>query len=221
MRQIFGLFALLAASPALGDTVDLGQFSIDRTEVTVGAFADFADQTGLVTVAQKEGGGFEWGAGWERRAGWTYLSPQGSPPKVTEPAVHVTWGEALAFCQHMGGRLPTRDEWALAAYSEQRADPTDGFETGRTYLYPVGDEPEGMNNNRSNHVDVATTKRGVNGLFDMGANVWEWLADQRDDDALTAGGSWWYGPSATRAQGMQWKPSEFYAVYVGFRCAYD
>ncbi|MFY9212807.1 MAG: hypothetical protein WAO69_16960 [Aestuariivita sp.] len=71
MRQIFGLFALLAASPALGDTVDLGQFSIDRTEVTVGAFADFADQTGLVTVAQKEGGGFEWGAGWERRAGWT------------------------------------------------------------------------------------------------------------------------------------------------------
>ncbi len=50
-----------------------------------------------------------------------------------------------------------------------------------------------MNNNRRHHVPVGTTKRGVNGLYDMGANVWEWLADRRGEDALTAGGSWWYG----------------------------
>ena len=56
---------------------------------------------------------------------------------------------------------------------------------------------------------------------DMGANVWEWLADRRGGEALTAGGSWWYGPEAARKEGMQWKPSAFYAVYVGFRCAYD
>jgi len=54
----------------------------------------------------------------------------------------------------------------------------------------------------------------------MGANVWEWLADRQGDAALTAGGSWWYGPSKTRAEGMQWKPASFYAVYVGFRCVY-
>jgi formylglycine-generating enzyme required for sulfatase activity len=55
----------------------------------------------------------------------------------------------------------------------------------------------------------------------MGANVWEWLADRRGDSALTAGGSWWYGPDKARADAAQWKPADFYAVYVGFRCVYD
>jgi len=48
-------------------------------------------------------------------------------------------------------------------------------------------------------------------------------AVRRGDDALTAGGSWWYGPEQTTAEALQWKPADFYAVYavyVGFRCAY-
>ncbi|NNJ75918.1 MAG: formylglycine-generating enzyme family protein [Anderseniella sp.] len=210
-----------AASIAAADRVDLGGIAIDRTEVTIGAFAAFADRTGLVTMAEQEGGGFEWGGGWQRRSGWTYRSPYGTPASDNEPAVYVSLTEALAFCTDAGGRLPTRAEWASAAYTEQRANPTDGFRTGQTYPYPVGDQPEGMNNNRRHQVAVASTKRGVNGLYDMGANVWEWLADRRGDEALTAGGSWWYGPDAARKEGMQWKPSAFYAVYVGFRCAYD
>ena len=117
--------------------------------------------------------------------------------------------------------MPTADEWRRAAYTEMRADPADGFVTGKTYVYPVGDKPDGMNNNRSGHVEVGTTRRGVNGLYDMGGNAWEWLADRRGDDALTAGGSWWYGPEMTRAEGAQWKAASFYAVYIGFRCAYD
>jgi formylglycine-generating enzyme required for sulfatase activity len=77
-----------------------------------------------------------------------------------------------------------------------------------------------MNTNNTQHVPVGTTKQGVNGLYDMGANVWEWLADRQGDTALTAGGSWWYGTSKTRAEGIQWKPATFYAVYIGFRCVY-
>ncbi len=215
------LAASSAASIAAADRVDLGDIAIDRTEVTIGAFAAFAERTGLVTMAEQEGGGFEWGGGWQRRSGWTYRSPNGTPAPDNEPAVHVSWAEALAFCTDAGGRLPTRAEWASAAYTEQRANPTDGFRTGQTYAYPVGDQPEGMNNNRRHQVAVASTRRGVNGLYDMGANVWEWLADRRGDEALTAGGSWWFGPGAARKEGMQWKPSAFYAVYVGFRCAYD
>jgi formylglycine-generating enzyme required for sulfatase activity len=78
-----------------------------------------------------------------------------------------------------------------------------------------------MNNSRQAHVPAGTTKPGVNGLYDMGANVWEWMADRRDDQALTAGGSWWYGPEVARAEGAQWKAANFYVVYIGFRCAYD
>ena len=217
---LFGI-ALVAAGPVAAERVALNGFAMDRWEVTVGAFTAFAERTGLVTEAEQNGGGFEWGAGWERRPGWTYKTPQGRPASENEPAVHVTWGEAQAFCRDAGGRLPNREEWAAAAYTEQRKAPPAGFEQGRSYPYPVGDEPDGMNTNRTHHVEVATTKEGVNGLYDMGANVWEWLADRQGDDALTAGGSWWYGPRATRIDGMQWKPASFYAVYVGFRCVYE
>jgi formylglycine-generating enzyme len=203
------------------DRVRIGTFAIDRTEVTIGQFRAFARGAGLTTAAEREGGGFDFSAGWTRRPGWTVERPQGEPGANGEPAVHISWHEAQRYCAHVGGRLPTMAEWRAAAYTESRDAPTDGFIAGRTYLYPVGDQPEGMNNNRRSHVVVGTTKRGVNGLFDMGANVWEWIADRRGNDALTAGGSWWYGPAQSRADGAQWKAASFYAVYVGFRCAYD
>lgn len=218
---VFSVFVSATISnAATADRVSLGSFQIDRTEVTIMAFAAFARRTGLVTAAEKAGGGFEFGAGWERRPGWTFRTPFGKQAEPDEPAVHISWSEAQAFCTDAGGRLPTRGEWSSAAYTEQRVNPKNGLVTHRTYPYPVGDRPDGMNNNRTSHVRVATTRRGVNGLYDMGANAWEWLADRQGDDALTAGGSWWYGPEKTRAQGMQWKPADFYAVYVGFRCVY-
>ena len=218
----FSTFASATINNAAAtEPVPVGMFKIDRTEVTIAAFANFAERTGLLTAAEKEGRGFEFGAGWERRPGWTFRTPFGNTADPDEPAVHISWPEAQAFCNDAGGRLPTRDEWSSAAYTEQRITPTDGLVAGKTYPYPIGDMPDGMNNNRTAHLRVATTQRGVNGLYDMGANAWEWLADRKGGDALTAGGSWWYGPEKTRAQGMQWKPADFYAVYVGFRCVYD
>lgn len=78
-----------------------------------------------------------------------------------------------------------------------------------------------MNNNRRHHVAVGSTARGVNGLHEMGGNVWEWLADRHGDEALTAGGSWWYGPEQSQAGSAQWKAADFHVVYIGWRCAYD
>ncbi|NJR43431.1 MAG: SUMF1/EgtB/PvdO family nonheme iron enzyme, partial [Akkermansiaceae bacterium] len=40
-----------------------------------------------------------------------------------EPAAHVTFDEARAFCQWAGGALPTDKQWVAAAYTEQRAQP--------------------------------------------------------------------------------------------------
>jgi sulfatase modifying factor 1 len=70
------------------------------------------------------------------------------------------------------------------------------------------------------HAPVGRTRAGVNGLYDMGANVWEWLLDAQGKTHLTAGGSWWYGPSQMRLEGMQYKPEDVYVVYIGFRCVY-
>jgi formylglycine-generating enzyme required for sulfatase activity len=215
--------ALIAAHPAGAgaNRVMLDGFAIDRTEVSVAAFRAFARETGLATAAEREGGGHEYAGGWVRRPGWTYAAPQGRPAADDEPAAHVTWEEARAFCAHRKGRLPEFNEWRRAAYTEMRETPTDGFAKGQTYPFPVGDEPYGMNNNRRAHAPVGSTRRGVNGLHEMGANLWEWVADRRGEEALTAGGSWWYGPEQARASSAQWKPAAFHALYIGFRCAYD
>lgn len=214
-------FWVMGTNISQADRQQVQNFWIDRTEVTVGAFKSYVKSRKLITKAEQEGGGFEYGAGWERRPGWTWKTPYGEPAGDREPVTHVSWQEAADFCAYAGGRLPTWEEWRRAAYTEHRTNPTDSYETGRTYPYPVGDNSDGMNSGTKRHVPVASSKRGVNGLHDMGGNVWEWIADRRGQDALTAGASWWYGPEKTRQDGAQWKAANFYAIYIGFRCVYD
>ena len=214
------------ALPAVASArADLGDFKIDVTEVSIGRFAGYAARNKIVTAAERDGGGFEYVMGWQRRSGWNWRMPFGKVAEAHEPAVHLTWAEAQGFCQDAGGRLPTKAQWQRAAYTEQRAQPPAGFEKGKTYPYPTGESPEGANvegaaDGWARHAPVGQTRIGVNGLYDMGANVWEWLADAQDGQYLTAGGSWWYGPSTMKAEAMQYKRAELYVVYVGFRCVY-
>lgn len=203
----------------------LGGLSVDRTEVTIGQFLRYVQATGLVTQAEKDGGGFEYLGGWQRRAGWTWQRPDGVTPASTDlPAVHVTHAEAAAYCRWAGGRLPTAAEWRQAAFTEWRASPPPPWVRGRTYPWPTGDSPAGANTSDPDPwpraAPVTATRPGVNGLHDMGANVWEWAADARGEERQTLGGSWWYPPSQMRADVQAWKPADFYAVYIGFRCVY-
>jgi len=216
----------LATEAGAAERVELGGFAIDRTEVTVARFTEFTKATGLVTAAEREGGGHEWGSGWERRPGWTFRAPFGAPAgDVAEPAVHVSWFEARDFCAWAGGRLPMRAEWEAAAYREEGPGVGGGFQQGTTYTYPTGETSDGANTSGNDpwprHAPAGVTKAGINGLHDMGGNAWEWLADREGGQALTAGGSWWYGADKMLAGAMQWKPADFYVVYIGFRCVYD
>jgi formylglycine-generating enzyme required for sulfatase activity len=151
--------------------------------------------------------------------------------------VHVTWDEAKAYCTWAGLRLPTDAEWVEAAYTERRAAPPAPFARGRTYPFPTGDSPDGANHLESprrpasypapadrighgrGHIPVKTTTLGVNGLYDMGANVWEWVDHEERGQKRTRGGSWWYGPAQMRASAEYEKDAGFPAVYIGFRCA--
>ena len=63
-------------------------FQIDRTEVTIGDFRKFVEATKFRSQAEVEGGGFEYGAGLERRPGWTWQRPHGVTANDQEPAVH-------------------------------------------------------------------------------------------------------------------------------------
>lgn len=232
------LLAGLAASDARANMQPIKGFAIDRTEVTIEQFRKFVEATGYVTAAEKQGGGLVYGAGWEKKAGWVWSSPFGVPGDPQEPAVHVSFNDAAAYCTWAGKRLPKDEEWALAAFTEFRTNPPAPFQTGRTYPYPTGETPDGANClndcGRTPAIDYSarldrgtgparagTTKPGVNGLYDMGANVWEWTEDGGGAEKRTRGGSWWYGAFRMQAGDRATKPKEMAVVYIGFRCAKD
>lgn len=169
--------------------VSIAGFAIDETEVTIAQFQAYTDAKGIRTLAEAAGGGFERGAGWEQRPGWTFKQPYGEQPNSqNEPAVHISWDEARGYCEWRGGRLPTAAEWRLAAFTENRPQPPNEYRRGQVYPYPVGEASDGMNLRSDDgwpqHAPAGSTKRGVNGLFDMGGNIWEWLSDRRGEEAL-------------------------------------
>lgn len=227
---VLAMAATLAlASAAFAQTAErvaLPGFDMDRTEVTIGQFARYVEASGIITRAERDGGGFEFEGGWQRRPGWSWRSPDRVTPRSDRlPAVHLTQGEAQAYCRWAGGRLPSAAEWQSAAYTEQRSAPPAPWQAGKTYEYPTGDSPQGANTSGADAwpraAPAGTTQAGVNGLFDMGANVWEWVSDERGNERRTMGGSWWYGGTQMRATVDAWKDAEFPAVYIGFRCVYD
>jgi formylglycine-generating enzyme required for sulfatase activity len=214
----------------------VGAFEIDVTEVTVGQFRAFAKVTGFKTKAEKEGGGAIYENGWVKKAGWVWSHPFGQEGQPDEPAVHVTFDEAQAYCKWAGKRLPTDAEWMMAAYTETRANPPAPFKTGETYPYPTGSSPQGANClgecGSTKAIDYSsllmrgkgparagTTQRGVNGLYDMGANAWEWVDGFSGRERITRGGSWWYGAAQMHRTHLASKPADTAVGYIGFRCA--
>ena len=88
------------------------------------------------------------------------------------PVVNVTWHEALAYAEWLGGSLPTEAQWELAArgpsgrtYPWGDAEPTcerANFNECGWRLRAVGGRPEG-----------ATPE----GIEDLAGNAWEWCLD--------------------------------------------
>jgi sulfatase modifying factor 1 len=243
--RIFAAASLLLAfnpkplmAEVAADMQPINGFAIDRTEVTIGQFARFVAATGTITKAERDGGGLVYAFGWQQKAGWSWRLPYGQPGQDDEPAVHVTFDEAQAYCRWAGKRLPSEPEWLEAAYTERRTSPPPPFKTGRTYPYPTGDSPEGANclgdcgkttavnysavlERGLGHAKAGTTRAGVNGLFDMGANVWEWVDVGDQTHKGTRGGSWWYGATQMMADYEASKPRDMAVVYIGFRCVKD
>jgi formylglycine-generating enzyme required for sulfatase activity len=238
-----GIDWLPIASLPIAASGGAAAFDIARTETTVGQFRRFVQATGTVTRAERAGGGQVYESGWTTKPGWTWARPFGVPAAEDEPAVHVDFNEAQAFCRWAGARLPTDAQWVRAAYTETRPAPPPSLQRGKTYPFPTGDSPAGAQClgdcgaaadaravrhgaklwRGTGHAAVNATPAGVNGLHDMGANAWEWVDEPPGSggsvERRTRGGSWWYGSAQMRADHLQGKPPETSVVYIGFRCA--
>lgn len=229
----FGLEPAISAD----DMQRIENLWIDRTEVTIAEFSKFISATGTTTIAE-EVGGLVYDAGWQRMPGWNWKTPFGSEANEQLPAVHLTFDEAAEYCEWADKRLPTNLEWQTAAYTEFRTHATEPLINGKTYPYPTGASPTGANCLKecgsTTAIDfseyltrgvgpapVATSTAGVNGLYDMGANVWEWTDIDNQSNKGTRGGSWWYGAAQMERNHQATKPRDTAAVYIGFRCVRD
>ncbi len=208
----------------------------DQHEMTIGEVKRYAAATGFQSAAEKAGGGTSYELGFVKKSGWTWRTPYGVVAGDNEPAVHLNAFEAQAICEFFGKRLPTNKEWVEAAFLEQRKAPPAGFVRGQRYPYPNGSAPKGSHCLSSacgnykglapagsllrgdGHVAAGTTQPGVNGLLDMGGNVWEWTSTKVNSERITRGASWWYGPEQQMEGNVATKPENASAVCSGFRC---
>jgi sulfatase modifying factor 1 len=226
---------LAKAEPSI-PAVKIGNLQWDQIEMTIGEVKRFASQTGFVSQAEKNGGGTVYELGFVQKPGWNWKTPYGVKAQDREPAVHLNALEAEQICRFFGKRLPTDEEWVSAAFVEQRANPPAPFVNGKRYRFPNGDSakgshclagecgnyaglaPKGSLLRGTGHVLAGSTEAGVNGLFDMGANVWEWTSTAAGNERVTRGASWWYGAEEQRESNRASKPLDVSVVYIGFRC---
>lgn len=191
--------------------ITLNSFYIDITTVTNLQFSEFIKATKYITDAGRYGWSFvfygllseeDQKAGYEVAAttpwwcavpGAQWDHPEGGKTNINErmdhPVVHVSWNDALTYCQWIGKRLPTEAEWEYSARG--------GLVQKK---FPWGDE---LTPNREHHCNIwqgnfpgynsledgflgtapaKSFKPNDFGLYNMSGNVWEWCNDWFSSD---------------------------------------
>jgi formylglycine-generating enzyme required for sulfatase activity len=149
-------------------TVTVTPFWLDRLPVTNADFLAFARaqprwQRGQVPRVFADDGYL---AHW---AGPTELGPHAA---ADQPVTRVSWFAARAYCRAQGKRLPTEDEWELAAAAGDRG-PDGAAEPGfrerilAWYSRPAPARLPAVGGRPANHWGI----RDLHGL------VWEWVLD--------------------------------------------
>jgi hypothetical protein len=134
--------------------------------------------------------------------------------KKDHPVVGISWYEATAYARWVKKKLPTWDEWWLAALG------------GTGSVFPWGDDV--MSSSRRANFDPKGTQpvesfplgASPYGCTDMAGNVREWLLDSRSSTGRRSvvGGSWADASYMFEASHAEFFSPDFSSDYIGFRC---
>lgn len=197
--------------------VVIGKFAIDKTPVTNARFAEFLEKSGY-KPAVSDNFLKHWTKG---------LIP---PGMENHPVVYVAISDALAYAAWAGKRLPTEEEWQLAAQGQDEL------------VYPWGNKMEqgrcNMNlNGTTTEVNAFPGGASSSGCLDMCGNTWELTgriySDGRNRFVMLKGGSCyqaegsdWYFDGGPQKNAFVAKMPLFWpgldrCSTIGFRCAAD
>lgn len=212
----------------LSTSVEVEPFLIDRHEVSVGEYRQFLEATGRQRPV-KWPPEDDWDPSWERR-----------------PVTSITFGDARAYAEWVGKRLPTHHEWELAARGEERRrfpwvggarlDEELANTEGRGPAYVPGPrEAFDWYIDNTEDVDSRDGSDHPLGLVHVLGNVAEWTstpivdpptvdepARRQTDARWVLGAHWWFsreglGNLATHLQIASLPRYE--QQFVGLRCA--
>jgi formylglycine-generating enzyme required for sulfatase activity len=235
--------------------VEVEPFWIDPLAVTNSRFAEFVEATGHLTEAEREGWSFVFGGllpddfpatraiadatWWRQVMGADWRHPEGPQSGIDErlehPVVHVSWNDAAAFCAWAGMRLPSEQEWELAARGglEQRRFPWGNeLEPGGVHRMNVwqGSFPDRntLDDGWLGTCPVDEYEPNGFGLMNTSGNVWEWCAGLFSpvdpDEKAIRGGSYLCHASYCnryRVAARSHNTAASSTGNTGFRCARD
>lgn len=205
-------------------------FWVGQTEVTVGAYKIFVQETGLQMPPEPK---------WLNRS----LNPRWQDPD--QPIVNVTWNEARAFCSWAGGRLPAESEWEYAARAGSTAARYSDIDSIAWYSDNSGNAPfhgEAITRSDPNDYGELLFKSGAHphgvgqktpnrwNLYDTLGNVWEWTDSFFPDSGggksaihapqmqVLRGGAWSFTGRLNRVSAKGTAPRLHRSTSIGFRC---
>ena len=244
-----GLDALDDEKPE--QTIFLDSFWIYQTPVTNEMFEKFVDATGYITTSETFGESFIYSPDGkiESLEGASWKNPEGLQSTILGyddyPVVHISWIDASAYCEWVGGRLPTEAEWEKAARGPYgHKFPWGDMENfgGKANYCDSSCEFEWAENNfndgfpKTSPVGTYTSGLSYYGVLDMAGNVWEWCSDWYDheyyqyspkenpkgpedgDYKVMRGGSYLSGSAFLRSSLRDAIPPYASTASSGFRC---
>lgn len=231
-------------------TVTVAAFEIDAAPVTNAAYTHFIGDGGYERPDFWSESGKAWLAHsgaiapkhWSRAGDeWvTRTMDRTALVAPDHPVCHVCYYEADAYARWLGKRLPTEQEWEVAA----SWDPN----TSTAIKFPWGDsEPNAMLANVDQlsfgTAPVGAFQRNVSplGCYGMVGDIWEWTSTDftgypgfvpypypeysqaffGNEYKVLRGGSWATRPGAIRNTFRNWDYPIRRQIFSGFRCARD